>query len=55
MIRYLLRRVLWGVLVVWVVATSVFIIYFAVPHDVARLIAFDVRRGNGRRHFRRWR
>ena len=39
MIRYLLRRLTWGALVVWVVATSVFVIYFAVPHDVARLIA----------------
>ena len=39
MIRYLLRRLAWSALVVWVVATSVFVIYFAVPHDVARLIA----------------
>ena len=39
MIRFLLRRVAWSALVVWVVATSVFVIYFAVPRDVARLIA----------------
>jgi peptide/nickel transport system permease protein len=39
MIRFLLRRFAWSALVVWVVATSVFVIYFAVPHDVARLIA----------------
>jgi len=39
MTRYLLRRLAWSALVVWVVATSVFVIYFAVPHDVARLIA----------------
>ena len=39
MIRYLFRRLAWSALVVWVVATSVFVIYFAVPHDVARLIA----------------
>lgn len=39
MIRFLLRRLAWSVLVVWFVATSVFAIYFAVPRDVARLIA----------------
>jgi len=39
MIRFLLRRVAWSLLVVWVVATSVFVVYFAVPHDVARLVA----------------
>jgi len=38
-IRFLLRRLAWSALVVWVVATSVFVIYFAVPRDVARLIA----------------
>lgn len=36
---YLLRRIAWGILVVWAVATLVFIVYFAVPRDVARLIA----------------
>ena len=39
MIRFLLRRLAWSALVVWIVATSVFVVYFAVPHDVARLIA----------------
>jgi len=39
MIRFLLRRLAWSALVVWLVATSVFVIYFAVPRDVARLIA----------------
>lgn len=39
MIRYLLRRLAWSALVVWLVATAVFVIYFAVPRDVARLIA----------------
>jgi peptide/nickel transport system permease protein len=38
-IRFLLRRLVWSVLVVWFVATSVFVIYFAVPRDVARLVA----------------
>lgn len=39
MIGLLLRRAGWGVLVVWLVASAVFVCYFAVPHDVARLIA----------------
>ena len=39
MIRFLFRRLAWSALVVWVVATTVFVIYFAVPRDVARLIA----------------
>lgn len=39
MIRFLVRRVAWGALVVWLVATLVFVVYFAVPRDVARLIA----------------
>jgi len=39
MIRFLLRRLAWNALVVWFVATAVFVIYFAVPRDVARLIA----------------
>jgi peptide/nickel transport system permease protein len=39
MIGLLLRRVAWGTLVVWLVATAVFLVYFAVPRDVARLIA----------------
>jgi peptide/nickel transport system permease protein len=38
-IRFLVRRLVWSVLVVWFVATSVFVIYFAVPRDVARLVA----------------
>jgi peptide/nickel transport system permease protein len=39
MTGFLLRRVAWGALVVWLVATLVFVMYFAVPRDVARLIA----------------
>src|SRR4029077_8386080 len=33
------RRLVWGALVVWFVATSVFAMFFIVPRDVARLIA----------------
>jgi peptide/nickel transport system permease protein len=39
MARFLARRVALGVLVMWVVATVVFFMYFVAPHDVARLIA----------------
>mgnify|MGYP003509177009 CR=1 FL=1 len=39
MTGFVLRRIAWGALVVWLVATLVFIMYFAVPRDVARLIA----------------
>ena len=39
MTRFLLRRVAWGLLVVWFVATSVFAMFFVAPRDVARLIA----------------
>jgi len=38
-IRFLLRRILWGVAIVWVVATLVFGMFFVAPRDVARLIA----------------
>ncbi|MGH9070045.1 MAG: ABC transporter permease [Acidimicrobiales bacterium] len=39
MARFLLKRFLFGVLVMWVVATVVFVLYFVAPHDPARLIA----------------
>jgi peptide/nickel transport system permease protein len=39
MIRFFARRLAWSLLVIWIVVTSVFIIYFAVPRDAARLIA----------------
>ena len=39
MTRFLVRRLLWGLLVIWFVATSVFVMFFAAPRDVARLIA----------------
>jgi peptide/nickel transport system permease protein len=38
-IRFLLRRILWGVAIVWLVATLVFGMFFVAPRDVARLIA----------------
>ncbi|HWD24049.1 MAG TPA: ABC transporter permease [Acidimicrobiales bacterium] len=39
MARFLLRRISFGIVVMWVVATAVFILYFVAPHDPARLIA----------------
>jgi peptide/nickel transport system permease protein len=39
MTRFLARRIAYGVIVLWVVATLVFIMYFVAPHDPARLIA----------------
>jgi len=39
MMRFLIRRILWGALIVWLVATMVFAIFFVAPRDVARLIA----------------
>jgi peptide/nickel transport system permease protein len=36
---WLLRRLALGLVVLWSVATVVFVAYFAAPHDVARLIA----------------
>jgi peptide/nickel transport system permease protein len=37
--RFLVRRIFLGVVVMWLVATVVFILYFVTPHDPARLIA----------------
>jgi peptide/nickel transport system permease protein len=37
--RFLVRRLLLGVGVMWTVATIVFAMYFVAPHDVARLLA----------------
>ncbi len=39
MLRFLIHRVLFGVVVLWVVATVVFAMYFIAPHDVARTLA----------------
>lgn len=37
--RFIVRRVVQGVVVMWIVASVVFIMYFVAPNDVARLIA----------------
>jgi peptide/nickel transport system permease protein len=37
--RFLVRRVLFGLLVMWIVSGAVFLLFFVAPHDPARLIA----------------
>src|ERR671935_521473 len=37
--RFLVRRVLLGVLVLWITSGAVFVLFFVAPHDPARLIA----------------
>jgi peptide/nickel transport system permease protein len=39
MIRFLLRRVLFGLLVLWLISVAVFALFFVAPHDPARTIA----------------
>lgn len=38
MLRFLVRRLLTGVLVVWLISVIVFAIFFIAPHDVAQLL-----------------
>ncbi|HEY7008558.1 MAG TPA: ABC transporter permease [Jatrophihabitantaceae bacterium] len=39
MLRFLVRRIFLGVLVMWVVSTAVFVLYFVAPHNVAQTLA----------------
>jgi peptide/nickel transport system permease protein len=39
MLRFIVRRLLLGVVVLWAIATVVFIMFFVAPHNVARLLA----------------
>ena len=39
MLRFLTRRLLLGLLVLWIVSVAVFVLFFVTPHDPARLIA----------------
>jgi peptide/nickel transport system permease protein len=39
MIRFLIRRAVFGILTLWVIVTAVFVLYYVAPHDVARTIA----------------
>jgi peptide/nickel transport system permease protein len=39
MLRFLIRRISYGVIVMWLVATIVFAMYFIAPHNVARTLA----------------
>jgi peptide/nickel transport system permease protein len=39
MLRFLVRRALFGVLVLWLISVAVFVLFFVAPHDPARTIA----------------
>jgi peptide/nickel transport system permease protein len=39
MTRFLIRRFLFGVLVLWLISVAVFVLFFVAPHDPARTIA----------------
>jgi len=39
MILFLIRRVLLGALVLWIITVAVFVLFFVAPHNVARLLA----------------
>ena len=39
MVRFLIRRTLFGVLVLWLINVAVFVLFFVAPHDPARAIA----------------
>jgi peptide/nickel transport system permease protein len=39
MILFLVRRILLGVLVLWIITIAVFVLFFVAPHNVARLLA----------------
>jgi peptide/nickel transport system permease protein len=39
MFRFLVRRILFGVLVLWLISIAVFVLFFVAPHDPARTIA----------------
>src|SRR5262249_17961876 len=39
MTRFLLRRIGLGLIVLWVIITLVFVMFFVAPHNVARLLA----------------
>ncbi len=39
MIRFLIRRIVLGLITLWVIVTLVFVLYYAAPHDPARQLA----------------
>jgi peptide/nickel transport system permease protein len=38
MVRFLVRRLLTGLLVIWLISVIVFALFFIAPHDVAQLL-----------------
>jgi peptide/nickel transport system permease protein len=39
MVAFLIRRISFGILVLWIISVVVFVMFFVAPHDVARLLA----------------
>jgi peptide/nickel transport system permease protein len=39
MVAFLVRRISFGILVLWIISVVVFVMFFVAPHDVARLLA----------------
>ncbi|SRR6266852_4121134 len=39
MVAFIVRRALFGILVLWIISVVVFVMFFVAPHDVARLLA----------------
>jgi peptide/nickel transport system permease protein len=39
LVRFLIRRILLGILVLWIISVAVFAMFFIAPHDPARLLA----------------
>lgn len=39
MAAFIVRRILFGILVLWIISVVVFVMYFVAPHDPARLLA----------------
>jgi peptide/nickel transport system permease protein len=39
MAAFIVRRILFGILVMWIISVVVFVMYFVAPHDPARLLA----------------
>ncbi|MEH1127171.1 hypothetical protein [Micromonospora sp. CPCC 206061] len=39
MIRFLIRRLLFGAVVLWLISVAVFVLFYVAPADVAQLLA----------------
>ena len=39
MISFLIRRMMFGLLVLWIISVATFVLFFVAPHDPAKVIA----------------